>query len=75
MKIASLIFLSLFLPALVLPPMAGEAATQQNKMKDCSEQAKAKGLGEGKGDGRQAFMKECLSAKSTKSGKPLNRRR
>ena len=51
---------------MVLPPMAGEAATQQNKMKDCSEQAK--GLGEGKGDGRQAFMKECLSAKSTKSG-------
>ena len=49
--------------------MASEAATQQNKMKDCSEQAKAKGLGEGKGDERQAFMKECLSAKSTKSGK------
>lgn len=38
-------------------------------MKDCSEQAKANGLGDGKGDERQAFMKECLSAKSTKSGK------
>ena len=49
--------------------MASKAATQQNKMKDCSEQAKAKGLGEGKGDERQTFMKECLSAKSTKSGK------
>jgi hypothetical protein len=49
--------------------MASEAATQQNKMRDCSEQAMAKGLGEGKGDERQAFMKECLSAKSTKSGK------
>jgi hypothetical protein len=31
---------------------------QQQKMSDCSKQAKAKGL---KGDERKAFMKSCLS--------------
>jgi hypothetical protein len=69
MKIANLVVLSLFLAAVVLAPMASKAADQQNKMKACSEEATAKGLGEGKGDERKAFMKECLSAKSTKSGK------
>jgi hypothetical protein len=39
-------------------------------MKVCNEQANAKGLGEGKGEERKAFMQECLSAKSAKSGKP-----
>jgi psiF repeat len=69
MKIASLVSLLLFLGTLVLAPMASEAANQQNKMKACNEQANAKGLGEGKGDERQAFMKECLSAKPAKGGK------
>jgi len=69
MKIASLGVLSLFTAMLILAPIVGEAADQQNKMKACSDQANAKGLGEGKGDERKAFMKECLSAKPAKSGK------
>jgi hypothetical protein len=68
MKIASLVVQALFLSILGLAPLSGEAADQQNKMKVCNEQANAKGLGEGKGDERQAFMKECLSAKPAKSG-------
>jgi len=37
--------------------------TQQNKMKECNTQADAKGLaGEGKGEARRAFMKECLAS-------------
>jgi hypothetical protein len=44
------------------------APAQQNKMKVCNDQATAKGLGEGKGEERRAFMKECLSAKSAKGG-------
>jgi hypothetical protein len=69
MKFASLVVLSLFLAALLLTPMASEAAEQQNKMKACNEQANAKGFGEGKGEERKAFMKECLSAKAGKGGK------
>jgi hypothetical protein len=69
MKIASLAALSLFLAVLVVTPLSGQAAEQQNKMKACNEQANAKGLGEGKGEERKAFMKECLSAKPAKSGK------
>jgi hypothetical protein len=37
-------------------------------MKACNEQANAKEFGEGKGEERKAFMKECLSAKQEKSG-------
>jgi hypothetical protein len=69
MKIASLVVLSLFTALIVLAPMASGAAEQQNKMKLCNEQANAKGLGEGKGEERKAFMKDCLSAKPAKSGK------
>lgn len=69
MKIANLIILSLFTAVIVLAPIGGDAAEQQNKMKACSEQANAKGLGEGKGEARKAFMKECLSSKPVKSGK------
>lgn len=69
MKIASMIVLSLFLSVTGLAPMASEAAEQQNKMKACNEQANAKGFGEGKGEERKAFMKECLSAKPVKDGK------
>ncbi|MEC4888867.1 MAG: PsiF family protein [Nitrospira sp.] len=69
MKIASMIVLSLFLAVMGLAPMVSEAAEQQNKMKACNEQANAKGFGEGKGEERKAFMKECLSAKPVKDGK------
>lgn len=69
MKTATLILASLFLAVLCLTPLASDAAEQQNKMKACNEQANAKGLGEGKGEERKAFMKECLSAKPVKSGK------
>ncbi|HSB43744.1 MAG TPA: PsiF family protein [Nitrospira sp.] len=69
MKIASLLVLLLFTSGIALAPMASEAADQQNKMQACNEQANAKGFGEGKGDERKAFMKECLSAKPAKSGK------
>lgn len=69
MKIASLVVLSLFLAVIVLTPMTGEAAEQENKMTACNKQANEKGFGEGKGDERKAFMKECLSAKPVKSGK------
>ncbi|MDO9117170.1 MAG: PsiF family protein [Nitrospira sp.] len=69
MKIASLVVLSLFLAVLVLPPVSSEAAGQPNKMATCNKEANEKGLGEGKGDERKAFMKECLSAKPAKSAK------
>jgi len=42
-------------------PSAAQLA-QQDKMKSCNAQAKEKGL---KGDERKAFMKECLSGKTT----------
>ena len=69
MKIANVIVLALFWAAIVMAPLATEAAEQQNKMKVCNEQANAKGFGEGKGEERKAFMKDCLSAKPVKSGK------
>jgi hypothetical protein len=49
-------------------PFAMAAPAQQNKMKACNEQANAKKFGEGKGEERKAFMKECLSATPEKSG-------
>ena len=39
---------------------AAEPTAQQNKMKTCNADAKAKDL---KGDERKAFMSSCLSAK------------
>jgi hypothetical protein len=60
--------LGLFVLSLGMTPFALAAPEQQNKMKACNEQANAKGFGEGKGDERKAFMKECLSAKSGKGG-------
>ena len=41
---------------------------QQEKMKMCNEKA-----GDKKGDERQAFMKSCLSAKSTAEEKPKSK--
>jgi hypothetical protein len=69
MKIASLVIISLFMAAITMAPVASDAAGQQNKMATCSKEASEKGLGEGKGDERKAFMKECLSAKPAKSAK------
>ena len=69
MQFANTAVLLLLLSVLILAPLSSGAADQQNKMKACNEQANAKGLGEGKGAERQAFMKECLSAKPAKSGK------
>lgn len=65
-----LVTLTVTCVALILgmTPFTMAAPEQQNKMKACNEQANAKGFGEGKGDERRAFMKECLSAKSGKGG-------
>jgi psiF repeat len=60
--------LTSFVLTLGATPFAMAAPEQQNKMKACNEQANTKGFGEGKGDERRAFMKECLSAKSEKGG-------
>jgi hypothetical protein len=57
---------ALFVLSLGAPPFAMAAPGQQNKMKACNAQADEKGFGEGKGDERRTFMKECLSAKSEK---------
>jgi hypothetical protein len=60
---------ALFLSGLCVAPLAIAAPAQQNKMAACNDQANEKGLGEGKGEERQAFMKECLSAKQAKAVK------
>jgi hypothetical protein len=67
-KTAGIVAVSLFMSGLCLTPFAMAAPAQQNKMKTCNAEATAKGLGEGKGDERRAFMKECLSAKPMKAG-------
>ncbi len=69
MKTTSLVVLSLFLAVMCMAPLTSEAAGQQNRMAACNKEANDKGLGEGKGEERKAFMKECLSAKPAKSGK------
>jgi hypothetical protein len=68
-RVATIAVTSLFAIGLWVTSVALAAPEQQNKMKACNEQANAKGLGEGKGEERKAFMKECLSAKPVKSGK------
>lgn len=60
--------LGLFVVSLGWTSLTMAAPAQQNKMKACNDQANAKRLGEGKGEKRKAFMKECLSAKSGKGG-------
>ena len=67
-KTVSIVAVSFFVSGLVIAPFAMATPAQQNKMKACNEEATAKGLGEGKGDERKAFMKECLSAKPAKAG-------
>jgi len=46
--------------ALAADPPAKDKPSQQNKMKSCNADAKAKSL---KGAERKAFMSECLKAK------------
>ena len=41
-------------------PKSADKSGQQNRMKTCNADAKAKNL---KGDERKAFMSECLKAK------------
>ena len=67
-KTAGIMVVSFFVSGLCIAPFAIAASAQQNKMKTCNAEANAKGLGEGKGDERKAFMKECLSAKPVKAG-------
>ena len=66
-KTAGIVVVSFFVSGLCIAPFAMAAPAQQNKMKTCNAEANAKGLGEGKGDERRAFMKECLSAKPMKA--------
>jgi psiF repeat len=68
-KTAGIMVVSLFALGLCVAPFAMAAPAQQNKMKTCNAEANAKGFGEGKGDERKAFMKECLSAKPEKATK------
>ena len=64
-----IVVVSIFMSGLCVAPLAIAAPAQQNKMAACNAQANEKGLGEGKGDERQAFMKECMSAKQAKAVK------
>lgn len=67
-KTACIVVVPLVVLGLCVAPFAMAATPKQTKMTACSAQANDKGLGEGKGDERKAFMKECLSAKSMKAG-------
>ena len=68
-KTAGIVTVSLFVLGLCVAPFAIAAPAQHNKMKTCNAEANAKGLGEGKGDERKAFMKTCLSTKPEKAVK------
>lgn len=68
MKHLCAVLSSIVLAAVLVIPQLSYAGAQQNKMKTCNADADAKGLsGEGKGEQRKAFMKECLSAKPEKA--------
>lgn len=67
-RVVCILTLALCVLSLGWTPFTMAAPAQQNRMKACNDQATAKGFGEGKGEERKAFMKECLSAKSEKSG-------
>jgi len=65
--------MTLFASVLVVSPFALAETAQQNKLKDCNEQANTKGpgvgIGQGKSDERKVSKTECPSAKPVKSGK------
>ncbi len=66
-KTACIMAVSLFASGLCITPFSMAAPAKQSKMAACNAQANNKGLGEGTGDERTAFMKECLSAKPAKA--------
>ena len=68
-KTVGIVVVSLLVSGLCIAPFAIAASAKQSKMAACNAQANDKGLGEGKGDERKTFMKECLSAKPAKSEK------
>lgn len=68
-KTTGIVAVSLFISGLCITPFAIAEPGQQNKMTACNVEANEKGLGEGKGDERKAFMKECMSAKQAKAVK------
>ncbi len=67
-KTAGIVAISLFVSGLCITPFAIAGPAKQSKKAACNAQANDQGLGEGKGDERKAFMKECLSAKPAKAG-------
>ena len=67
-KTGGIVVTFLFVSGLCIVPIAIAAPATQSKMAACNAQANDKGLGEGEGDDRKAFMKECLSAKPAKAG-------
>jgi hypothetical protein len=68
-KTTGLVAAALFMSGLCVAPFAIAEPGQQNNTASCNAQANEKGLGEGKGDERKAFMKECMSAKKAKTVK------
>lgn len=68
-KTTGILVVSLFLSGLCTAPFAIADPTQPNRLATCNAQANEKGLGEGKGDERKAFMKECTSVKQAKAVK------
>jgi psiF repeat len=67
-KTAGIAVVSFFVSGLCIAPFASAAPTKQSTMAACNAQADDKGFGEGKGDERKAFMKDCLFGKQTKVG-------
>jgi len=67
-KTVCIMVVSLFASGLCITPFSIAAPAKQNKMAACNAQANDNGLGEGTGEQREAFIKECLSAKPTKMG-------
>ena len=67
-KTGGIVATFLFVSGLCIVPIAIAAPATQSKMAACNTQANDKGFGEGKGEERTAFMKECRSAKPAKAG-------
>jgi len=67
-KMGGIVVTFLFVFGLSTVPIAIATPATQSKMAACNAQANDKGLGEGEGDERKTFMKECLSAKPAKAG-------
>lgn len=67
-KTAGMMVISLVVSGLCIAPFASAAPAKQRTMAVCSAQANDRGLGEGRADEREAFMKSCLSEKTAKAG-------